>query len=297
MHSLAGTGAQRCSRQEGQVADGSGTHCRHTTVVRCESQCCNTCVLLLLLLASALLKAALVTVASLRVRVTMAGWKCKLCEERTHRRPPNNICGGCRSSKRGRNNQKPRVRFGRKKQMTSNGRPQCQTPPVKKKKSPGDASEVQSATPLSEQREETTIESGAAERGQSDGFTSAVKLPTTAGQGESDSDEFTSFEYLLETTYLPKLRSLVGSWRSFIIMGETFRLLERMKKAGQKLPRLHVPAAMLSVATACTGIAEADDIRVSISKHLRLSGTMSEYKSAQCFYLMALPCASDVSVS
>ena len=55
----------------------------------------------------------------------MAGWSCRLpgCSNRTHRRPPNNICFACRSSRRGRHNEKPQQRFVGKRQMTAEGVP------------------------------------------------------------------------------------------------------------------------------------------------------------------------------
>ena len=169
----------------------------------------------------------------------MAGWACKAgCGNRTHRRPPGNICFACRSCRRGRHNQLPQRRFTGKRRITSQGLPAKQDNKIKRNK-----------TPYAEDPPAPMAMTAAGAE------TKPRREPLAAEAATS-----TNFQQVLENRF-GKVKDLVGPWKAYIIMGTALRMLDRIQKSGQKPTRAWVPGAFLSVAAAISAVPDADEIR------------------------------------
>ena len=199
----------------------------------------------------------------------MAGWKCLRCGTATHRRPPHNLCMGCRSSRRGRNKVKPVARVNQKQTLKPNQQKR-------------------------ENGSKANIEKG--QRQAPDGQGRRVKTKSTSQKCQTPAaqcDPYTNFENILEQTYLPQMKS---RWRAYLIMGHACRYLTRMRASGQSLPSVspHALAAFLSVATTVAGLAEEDTIREVIGKEMSGSASYLQFRQAECLLVMTLPGKGDV---
>ena len=210
----------------------------------------------------------------------MAGWKCLRCGTQTHRRPPHNVCLGCRSSRRGRNKIKPTARV-KQKQTLKKTQQKCQHGSEAEGSSLAKAKTEDSPASKGERRRVTVKSAG-------------QKPPAASASGQSD--PYAHFEYILECQYLPQLKSRIGSWRAYLIMGHACRFLARMRVSKQQLPPVGkpAPAALLSVAATVAGLAEEDEIRQTIAKHMSGAVSREKFRAAESLLIMALPGVGDV---
>ena len=230
---------------------------------------------------------------SVSLRVFMPGWSCLVCGLRTFRRPPDNICSGCRSCRRGRLNLKVTKRFkakGRPISLSERergvGASQGQSQGHKQTLSSGS-----SATVKEDQGQQQPGE-GHRQSAPSAAISGESRRKASPALQDSDAHPMSTLRHVLSNLWLPVLLELFGFARAHIILGQAGMLLEKMEGQGQKT--CFAASALLSYATALTGLHDADEIRVTMAKTLRTRDglTMEKFREAECLWLMATPSSS-----
>ena len=152
----------------------------------------------------------------------MVGWSCLQCGERTFRRPPNNICQGCRSSRRGRQFLKVTKRFSKK------GRPRSRRELAENEGSEAAHPVTANPGPDHQQQGEHPQHSAVSTNQNQDSVTPA------SSSSSSSSDVFSVLREGLQTTWQPRLLELFGFGRAHVILGQAGMMLEKMQQAKLK---------------------------------------------------------------
>ena len=217
----------------------------------------------------------------------MAGWKRRNCENRTHRRPPNNVCNGCRSSKRG---------WRGKVRKTFSA-----ASPMKLKKSSEGADQV--AESRSSTGDSTSVACGSEcvipnpmQAGSDISTSVPVTLPVCAQRPEPvlSSLDFGGWSQQLEKLE-PVIKDVLGYEIAHSALSTAHGILSKFKAARRpiqlpgNLPSIY---ALVSVALAVGGRPE-EPSRSLWRRHVKL--TSKELKRRECLWIMALPFSAEIA--
>ena len=211
---------------------------------------------------------------------SMAGWKCKVCAAATWRRPPGNICTGCKSSRRGRHNVPPRVRFKGKASITAQGKAELQ--------------QVVVATPKRVRVEKTGSEPKEEMKKACPGSAKGSDSRSGCAQDEDNSSPRVKLLNYLESTVLVELKHLFGPAVAYTVVATAMTILDKFQTHKAPLPaESHSCCArsLVSFSFACSGIPDEDLKRKAYLAFLTQQQLLSvnDMRNRECWWAMLSP--------
>ena len=217
-------------------------------------------------------------------------WLCRAkCGQYTSRRPPDNVCMGCRSSKRGRHNLKRPAASDAAGAFTAATRASPAAPtsaslPEDLEILPEPSSSATAAAPAAEP---SSAPSPSPQELMPKPSSATLPLPASSATGQEVQDEYEDFCDRMEALLHP-LKALFGRVAAYEFLSRAFAVIGRYKEKQVPLPNT-CTYSCVSFAMALSGIPDEDEKRRQWFAMVSTANNSRQLRENICMWTMTYP--------